>query len=211
MKTKLLTLLLLLACTAPLAARERESARESKDARPAFTPQHEIRLAAGAWPLMSGFMPYDYGSASRYDTYRGPMYTSGAWSLSYAYRFKKWLDFGGYVAYWGKYGSTSSNIDNTLLSRDRLHRISVVPVVRFTWLNRPMVRLYSSIGMGIVFGTFSGNFRESAGRPSFTGQYTPIGIAVGRSFFGFAELGCGSQGTMMLGIGYRFNDKHAER
>lgn len=200
MKPKLLTLLLLLGlCTS-------FSAQESCKAAQPFTPQHELRLTAGAYPLLWGFTPFTYGSRY-YDSYRGPMYTSGAWSLAYDYRFKKWFDFGFYVSYWGKYGTTRSNVDNTLLSRDRLHRISVVPVVRFTWLNRPIVRLYTSIGMGVVFGGYKGNFDERASKASFTGQWTPLGIAVGKSFFGFAEIGVGSQGTLMAGIGYRFNNK----
>lgn len=205
MKKKLFTTLLavLFGCTALMAQQE-------YGLRGPFTPQHELRVSAGAWPLMRSFDPYCNGRF-HYTTHRGAMYTSGAWSISYQYRIKKWLDVGGYLSYWGKWGSTSSNFNDALLSRDRLNRISVVPVVRFTWLNKPLVRLYSSAGLGVVFGWYSGNFDDAAGRPSVTGQFTPIGIAVGKSLFGFAEIGLGSQGTMIMGLGYRFNHKKNEK
>lgn len=37
-----------------------------------------------------------------------------------------------------------------------------------------------------------------------TGQFTPLGITVGRRFFGFAEVGIGAQGCLICGLGYKF-------
>ena len=180
----------------------------------AFVPQHEFRLSAGAFPIVTstnryyGF--YDYAYPYGYYSIRhGETWTSGAWTLSYEYRFRKWFSAGVAFTYYGEYGTTYSNLDNTLLSKNRVHRMGLMPEVRFTWLNRRWVRMYSSLAMGVSFGVTRGDVGYYGRRVSFAGHLAPLGITVGRSLFGFAELGgIGMNGALMLGIGYRFNDKN---
>ena len=74
-----------------------------------------------------------------------------------------------------------------------------------------MVRLYSYAGIGISFNHYS---NDSVGYPGkgrkyhdlmFAGQVTPIGVTVGKSIFGFAELGLGTCFSgIAFGVGYRF-------
>ncbi|HBX90539.1 MAG TPA: hypothetical protein DEH06_04365 [Alistipes sp.] len=206
---KLLLLFLLSAMPAGVFAQEEPAVVRVR--RP-FTPQHELRLTAGAYPLM----PYTDGRSfdasfpfisSR--THLGPVYTSGVWSLSYDYRFRRWFDLGLTLGYYGEYSNSYSNRDSSLVGRNRAHAVTVMPMARFTWLNRRWVRMYSSLGLGATFGY--GRFDTEGSRPEnamIAFQVTPVGISVGRSFFGFAEIGLGAQGALMMGVGYRFNPKN---
>ena len=209
MKKFSLLLLLLSALPAALSAQE-EPALVRK--REPFVPQHELRLTAGAYPLI----PYLNERGCDGDrifsfnrTHRGPVYTSGAWSLAYDYRFKRWFDLGLTLGYYGEYSRSYSNRDSSPAGRNRAHFITVMPVARFTWFNTNWVRMYSSVGLGATFGC--GRFDLEGGQPDKTTvafQLTPVGIAVGRSLFGFAEIGAGAQGVLMMGVGYRFNPKN---
>lgn len=176
-----------------------------------FVRQHEFRLTAGAYPLI----PYmdRWTSCGDQDfsfdrLHRGAVLASGSWSLAYDYRFTKWFDLGAVVNYYGEYSKLYGSHDWTLVGHDRTHYISVMPVVRFTWLNRKWVRMYSSTGLGLTmeYGEYG---PDSSYRDLLVAfQFTPIGISVGRSLFGFAEVGVGVQGALMIGIGYKFNPKN---
>lgn len=210
MKKLLLLIFLLTALPAVLAAQEEMPARRQEP----FVQQHELRLTAGAYP----FMPYQLFERTGCDadrsallgrTHRGPIYTSGVWTLAYDYRFRKWFDLGLAVSYYGEYCRSYSNLDSSFVGRDRIHAVTVMPVARFTWLNRKWVRMYSSLGLGATFG-FGCLDRgtDCFSATSVALQFTPVGISVGRSLFGFAEIGFGAQGALMMGIGYKFKPKN---
>ena len=84
-----------------------------------------------------------------------------------------------------------------------------VPTVRFSYLNRRNVRLYSSVGIG--YGLCLERTKDSNGaltqsyKSAFVPvQFTPIGVSVGRRLYGFAELTVGSMANLSAGIGFRF-------
>lgn len=214
---KRLSLLLLLLSLLPAGAAGRQEGPAAPRNRIPFVSQHEVRLAVGAYPLMPnmdiGFWSstecYDINSSFRRRTHRGPVRTSGVWTLAYAYRFARWFDLGLSLGHYGEYSSSYSNEDGSFVGRNRIHSISVMPVARFTWLNRRLVRMYSSVGCGAVICWGRRNHDFSAiDERSVAFQFTPVGIAVGRSLFGFAEAGLGTQGSLTVGIGYRFNPKN---
>ncbi len=207
MKKLLFLLLLPVLLPSALSAQEETPVRK----REPFVRQHELRLTAGAYPVLPFWIDLgceDYRPV--FDrTHRGPVYTAGAWSLSYDYRFRKWFDLGLTLGYYGEYSRSYSNMNASPVGRNRAHAITVMPAVRFTWLNRRWVRMYSSLGLGatFVFGHRDHNtdsFRER--HVAF--QFTPVGISVGRSLFGFAEIGAGAQGCLMMGVGYKFKPKN---
>ncbi|MCH5329618.1 MAG: hypothetical protein J1E04_01545 [Alistipes sp.] len=174
--------------------------------RPAFEPQHEFRLSAGAYPIITDYGHlHDYFSRDRFVHRRSAMMTAGAWTLSYGYRIKKWIDLSAAFTYYGEYAVAYSNYDNSRLFRDNRHCYALMPVARFTWLNTRWVRLYSTLGIGVLFDTQRRD--NGLSMASVSGQFVPAGIAVGKSFFGFAELGIGTQGCLLLGLGYKFNNK----
>ena len=213
MKKPLFLLLLWALLPTALSAQSAQEERPVRNREP-FVRQHELRLTAGAYPLM----PYlsfenvgcDADRPAFFDrTHRGSIYTSGVWTLAYDYRFRKWFDLGLSVSYYGEYCRSYSNLDSSFVGRDRIHAITVMPVARFTWLNRKWVRMYSSLGLGATFG-FGCIDRETDcfSDTTVAFQFTPVGISVGRSLFGFAEIGLGAQGALMMGIGYKFKPKN---
>ena len=205
---KLLLLLLLAAMPAGLLAQEEPAAIRVR--RP-FTPQHELRLTVGAYPILPSMFDWE-GCADGifYDrTHRGPVYTSGTWSLTYDYRFKKWFDLGVTLSYYGKYSRSYSNRDFSPVGRNRAHAFTVMPVVRFTWVNSSWVRMYSTLGLGATLSGGRFDHNSDRFRNGFLAfQLTPIGISVGRSLFGFAELGLGAQGVFMMGVGYKLKPQN---
>lgn len=181
-----------------------------------FVPEHEFRISAGAFPFFSNDMgDWDY----RYDVrtgldaskrYRGSTYTTGAVTASYCYRYLRWLDFGISLSYTNEYYWMYSNIDNAGIKRHMAHFISIIPTARFTWFRRRSVRMYSACGLGVTFLT--GDIDKKYTSDSGVGlQLTYFGISAGKRVFGFAELGTGAHGTLIGGVGYRFNGKNAKR
>lgn len=182
--------------------------------RPPLYGRHEFRFSAGFAPLRFESCGCD---AERFDIsvgelfdrtkyYRSDIRSTGAYALSYAYRFRRWFSLAAVCSYSGERFDLCSNLTGNRISRNRLHRFSLMPVARFTWLNRPWVRLYSSLGIG--FQAIGGNRAAwSIEESQAAFNYIPLGIVVGRSLFGFAEFGLSSQGCVAFGIGYSFNGK----
>ena len=68
--------------------------------------------------------------------------------------------------------------------------------MRFTYLNREKVQLYSAVSLGVT-----SDFRYEV-LPCY--DFTLFGCAFGKTLFGFAEIGNGFGGWGRVGIGYRF-------
>ena len=81
-----------------------------------------------------------------------------------------------------------------------------MPSVRFTYLNRPWVRLYSSVDVGVGFflSSTGGSDGESGNKALFAFNITPIGVSVGKKFYGLFELNAGYDAIVKVGIGARF-------
>ena len=81
-----------------------------------------------------------------------------------------------------------------------------MPSVRFTYLNRPWVRLYSSVDVGVGFflSSTGGSDGESRNKALFAFNVTPIGVSVGKKFYGLFELNAGYDAIVKVGIGARF-------
>ncbi|MBR4918566.1 MAG: hypothetical protein IKZ52_05045 [Bacteroidales bacterium] len=84
-----------------------------------------------------------------------------------------------------------------------------MPELRFSYLNRPHVTLYSALAAGITtsagghYGFMSNYQKLPITFSSF--QFTALGIRAGRDhLFGTFEAGIGIKGFASLGIGYAF-------
>ena len=69
---------------------------------------------------------------------------------------------------------------------------------RFQWLNRDIVKMYSSLGLGAM--TAFGLVKESF----FFYDATWVGLAVGEKVYGYFEFGGGASGVARAGMGVRF-------
>jgi hypothetical protein len=81
--------------------------------------------------------------------------------------------------------------------------------VTFCYLNKPSIRMYSGIGIGITidFGKASGDVDTKTERKLWPGgQLTLMGLRFGRAFGGFVEFGFGSYGIVNAGLSYKFAD-----
>ena len=172
-----------------------------------FTPKHDIRAGVGTMSLVTTFALDDWGCAdclvvdfrrdmANADTYLTPRMFVGNYSLSYTYKDRRWLSYGGTAVFgastrWRKNSITGEKIDNL-----SYYCLSIMPTVRFDWFYREKVQLYSTISVGVIT-----DFDEVYP----WGDLTLFGCSFGRKFFGFAEVGMGTAGWLRAGIGYRFN------
>jgi hypothetical protein len=127
-------------------------------------------------------------------------------TLDYGYRVNAWFSVGACIAW-------SAGICN-LYEResherwDTMHTdyISLMPIVRFTWLRRDIVELYSSLGAtaGIEHWMHYTNGEQHTYRPYLSYDVKPLGISIGRKWYGFMETGYGARGILNVGVGHQF-------
>lgn len=214
---KLYLLLVLLFVAGSLSAQQRvverdEEGRVVKVVRtfPKIEDRHSFRVGGGSYSLAAGLFLdgfrgcIDHGMSSLPDqiiydtTHRTPQRYWGGYSVSYAYRFRRWFEFGGTVTYCVASQHRRDLETNKIVQSMNRHAVSIMPTCRFSYLNREKVQLYSAISGGVVIGS------------GFTFPWldaTLLGCSFGKKVFGFAELGAGVGGWGRVGIGYRFNTK----
>ncbi|MCX6245172.1 MAG: hypothetical protein NTU98_10765 [Bacteroidetes bacterium] len=153
------------------------------------------------------------GAGSRYN-FDNPQ-SSGSFHLGYLRTLNNVFSVGcdlGYEDF--HYGGTESinyNHQDTIWavnSEDQL--FTGIATVQLTYINKPFIRLYSRLGVGISIDAYTGvspiyKSTEILKRPAF--QVTLIGLRVGRAFGGFAEFGYGFTGIVSAGLSYRFAGK----
>ena len=131
-------------------------------------------------------------------------------SFNYHYRLTKWLWAGVMMNY--AFFKDHTDYTYTRFRDCTQHGITLMPELRFSYLNRPHVTLYSAAALGytIFLGRENASFHEFYSHrlyisefPSF--QLTAFGIrAGGERLFGTFEAGFGIKGIVSGGIGYAF-------
>lgn len=110
------------------------------------------------------------------------------------------------LSYSGVSQKERSSENDQVVNTYRKHRFAVFPSVKFTYFNRPMVRLYSAAGFG--FGLkkekWSSSPKDYTNDTHVSGQLTFFGVSVGKKLFASWEVGVGSMGILTMGGGYRF-------
>lgn len=199
-------ILFVLLWTGYAVAQEENSIPESDQKR--F--KYEVRFGIGGistndFGYMSG-MPVTGGNGwqgqSLYDMYvkYGPLYSTEAISADFNFIFTRWFSLSlGFQT--TNYIRMVKDVDDRKGHLEREgYSVSLLPQVRFTYLNRPMVKLYSSVG--VFFGWYK-NGDDTGMFPVV--QLVPIGVSVGDKVFGFAETCIGT--TVIggiIGVGFRF-------
>ena len=200
------------------------SAGVKRDRPPFDLRKHEFALSGAVFPGRYAF-GYDfdsdaaghdagYGSvAGLYDdarTYNKERVTN-TWGLSYTYNFTRIFALSASISYEGGWNEYYSRADNSKISVTECHYITPMVTARFSWLNRNLVRMYSSVGAGMAFSMTDVHYynTDSGWKESpeayLSLQVTPVGISVGRDLFGFFEVGVGTIYVGgCFGIGYRF-------
>lgn len=147
-------------------------------------------------------------------------------SLDYHYRAAKWFWLGlstGYGFYKESHypnGNVSPDLDHWVCKQ---HNFLIMPSLRFSYLNRPHITLYSGLDLGLLIVRRTPeriiHFVEEGFTPDedmsdwpnkrtdvFSAfQLTAFGVkASGNHWFGSLELGAGIKGFVNLGVGYEF-------
>jgi opacity protein-like surface antigen len=172
--------------------------------------QNDVYLGYGAGGLFywTGRMKHssDYPSEEGYQTFTNPS-SIGAVLLGYNRSLNNVVGLGFMFGFQDFHytGTTSQGVGTEY--NDIL--LSGMARILFSYVNKPSVRLYSGIGLGITvnFGTATGSSQDFTDRKLWPGgQLTFMGIRFGRALGGFFEFGFGTIGIVNAGISYKFSD-----
>lgn len=185
--------------------------------------RHEVRFEVGdplgVFFLMNIYGEKNYGQTTEYtfdpnDGLAFAFRTTPVFSFNYHYRLTKWLWVGAMVNY--AYYKDHTDLPfhtNAVYTQRMINCLTMMPELRFSYLNRPHVTLYSAVAAGASlffgkqynarnYGYFSWE-KISKVYPSC--QLTAFGVrAGGEHLFGSFELGVGMKGFVSGGIGYAF-------
>ncbi len=134
-----------------------------------------------------------------------------AFSLSYYYELKAWLQLGAVVGYAGLYEGVYDRPSGDYLAMSSRTAMTVMPSVNFVYLRRRYVSLYSGVSLGLTLG-YTKNYELA---PEILApktwqcfprtHFTFLGARFGGRIYGVAELGFGAKGAYTnVGIGCRF-------
>ena len=172
--------------------------------------RYEVRLGWSGYPTADdnnfvgvnnhGFYSYSNPIRDLFSDYDGPTYMTGNIVGEFNVNFKEWftlsVGFAGNAIWKDVYSCQTDE----KLGRENGWTATVRPQARVSWIRKDIVKVYSSVGLGVRAGEFDG--RDDA---LIAAQLVPIGINVGGRVFGFAELGFGTLYVGgMFGVGYRF-------
>ena len=189
--------------------------REQFDSRALNIPlrrgAHEIRLGTA----YCAYTPSDYTTSNYWypvDNWRqlGENYSTGdeRWftvGFEGGRWFREWFYFGGSLIWSGGFIPVHYSPTHQRVSAFTSTNITIMPTVRFAWLRRGIVQLYSGVGLGLAIGYNENlNYNETLANVAY--DVTFIGLSVGRDLFGYIDISAGNRGVISAGIGYRFNN-----
>ena len=153
---------------------------------------------------------------SYYYSDRTEIKSAGTFMLGYNRMLNKVIMMGFVASYmncnykksYSDYGNSSDM--GTATFNDNL--LSGIAKFTFNYVNKPIVRIYSSVGMGITVDLskarkdLPGSVEETARKILFAGQVTFMGVRFGRAFGGFMEFRIGTNSIISAGLNYQFGD-----
>ena len=152
-------------------------------------------------------------------------FSTPVFSIGYHYRVAKWFWLGLSLstAYYRDPEKIQNGSDFIASCNREFYSVALMPEVRFSYLNRPHVTLYSALSVGFAqfFGTedcynvtypehrhpwLSGEINGDYSPTQFsTLHVTLFGVKAGwKHLFGSLELGAGYKGLGSVGVGYEF-------
>lgn len=144
-------------------------------------------------------MPTASDKLAEYRYYTTPTYMVTPISLEYNHYVKKWLSIGGKATFTALYNEVRNIATEERLYANGSYGVGLILNLRFEYMRREYVQLYSAVGLGLA-----ARFEYNRGILTPMYDFTYFGIAVGKGFYGFAEIGAGLSGCARAGIGFRF-------
>ncbi len=158
---------------------------------------------------------YEYNGQSLSWKYTNPS-SAGTFYLGYSRSLNYVVSMGflfGFQQFTYSGTATGYNYDNANQTKYQLENSDIlltgIARVTFSYVNKPIVRMYSGIGMGLTidFGSATFDGQQYTERKLWPGgQLTLMGIRFGRALGGYFEFGFGSFGIINAGVSYRFHD-----
>ena len=122
----------------------------------------------------------------------------GAVTVGYSFRLIGSLRLGAQVVY-----SSNTQEVRGAGSEIRNRYWSLLPNVKWNWMNLKVGSFYSRLGAGASFSR-SEVGGESDKSTQFAFQVSPVGVEVGGRVAAYAEAGIGTSGCLLVGVCYRF-------
>jgi hypothetical protein len=177
-----------------------------------YTGQGEFRIGLGHNP----YTPSGYASVVYWKDY--PVMLPPNTTVNNTRWFTTNLDMGGWLKRWCYIGAVASwtmgyervsnKIDHSRVDAFNYNNITFMPVIRFAWVNRGIVQLYSGLGLGATYEFYENTLTSEIQRFGVAYDVTFFGITVGRNWFGYLDIGAGNRGVISAGFGCRFNKKY---
>lgn len=172
----------------------------------------EIRLGTALYPLTPSRYPYNHWwDPSCYADQLGPddqVRVPRWFSLSGegGYWIKDWLYVGGAFVWTGGFSRIEEYHVHKIIGYYNYDSFTLMPLVRFAWVRKGVVQLYSGVGIGVNFARAE-EPKQKYYEAVIAHDLTFLGISVGRNIFGYVDVGVGQRGIVSMGIGYRFKNK----
>lgn len=162
----------------------------------------------------------DAGLSEIYGEYNGITKSTGAFCFGADYQLARWFSFSLDLSAAFVWHDIYDGISRQKTGSRTGAVLCLLPQAKFVFLNRPSVRIYGKFGLGIVkyLGFDKRNWEydydydyddpplcyvDNSLVPGF--QWVPVGVEVGKKFFGFAETGIGTlYKGISAGVGYKF-------
>lgn len=179
---------------------------------------HELGVNAGPVSLTGSFI---YGTIGFWSGLGGSighkpvdMALYGHYGIHYHYQVKPWCQIGVKAMVEGaKWTHYSDTLRTSITAVDRDALITLMPSVRFTYFNRPWIRLYAGADVGCAYllahttsyyqkGEDNSNDKDN--NFIFAFNVTAFGLNVGKRFYGLFELNAGYDAIVKFGMGARF-------
>ena len=122
-------------------------------------------------------------------------------TLEYSGYVKDWLLIGGKASFSAEYRYKYDKLTDERVGIDTSGSFVAGGffTMRFEYMRREVVRLYSGFGVGMTVHTCD---RVQTVTPFVDMTY--FGVSVGKSIYGFAEVGGGTSGCLRFGMGAKF-------
>ena len=128
-------------------------------------------------------------------------------NFDYGYWVNEWFGIGGTVTWTSGRRHMYRFTNHTKIDTGCVDYIGFMPTARFAWIRHGIVQVYSSLSLGAgveIRNRYDGSNMYEA---FCAFDVKPLGLSIGRNFFGFIEMGYGTRGIVNAGFGYRFNTK----
>ncbi len=126
-------------------------------------------------------------------------------SFNYHYRVNKWFWVGGLTTITGIHNTWRDRLTDERTGSGNEVFWSIMPDLRFSYLNRKHITLYSGFGVGLLLWHVKDPYADTINYLAASYQLTLFGIKAGANhWFGNLELGAGYKGFISVGVGYEF-------